>query len=77
MWFDAYFNDCQSSQPCSWENESRILLYVLHFGPEKVLQGQIAVILALLLSEWPHVVSEKLNTECASPLELVPLDFPR
>ena len=63
MWFGAYLNDCQSSQPCSWENENRSLLYLLRFGPKMVLQGQIVVILALLLSEWPHAASEKLNTE--------------
>lgn len=67
MWFGAYFNDCQSLQPRSWENENRSLLYVFHFGPEKALQGQIAVILALLLSEWPHMGSEKSDTECSLP----------
>lgn len=65
MWFGAHFNDCQSSQPRSWENENRSLLCVLHFGPKMVLEGQIVVILALLLSEWPRAASEKLNTECS------------
>lgn len=53
---------------------------MLHFGPEMVLQGQIAVILALLLSDWPHVASEKLNIVLLTPQHLLlselPLDDP-
>ena len=43
-----------------------------------VPQGPIVVMAALLLSEWPHVASEKLNTERAQPLSTrlseLPLD---
>lgn len=74
MWSGAYFNDCQSSQPRSWENENRSPLSVLRLGPEMVLQGQIVVISAILLSERPLMALEKLNTP--NPFALAPLDLP-